>query len=100
VLRWLTRHPRWTFLFTAASRSWFDAIETFFSAVTRRRLKRGSFHLTVDLPAAIHRYRRTQPVTPKRFTWTQTRGQLLAKLEILRQRRCTRAVTLAASRGA
>ena len=42
VLRWLARHPRFNFHFTPTSGSWLNAVETFFSALTRHRLKRGS----------------------------------------------------------
>jgi hypothetical protein len=35
VLAWLARHPRWTFRFTPTSGSWLNAVETFFSALTR-----------------------------------------------------------------
>ena len=56
VLRWLARHPRFTFHFTPTSGSWLNAVEGFFAKLTRRRLKRGSFHSIVDLQAAIHRY--------------------------------------------
>jgi transposase len=49
VLKWLARQPRWTFHFTPTSGSWLNAVETFFSALTRRRLKRGSFRSIVDL---------------------------------------------------
>ena len=55
VMAWLARHPRWTFHFTPTSGSWLNAVETFFSALTRRRLKRGTFHSVIDLQAAIHR---------------------------------------------
>jgi hypothetical protein len=48
-------HPRWTFHFTPTSGSWLNALETFFSALSRRRLKRGTFHSVVDLQATIHR---------------------------------------------
>ena len=41
VRAWLARHPRWTFHFTPTSGSWLNAVETFFSTLTRRRLKRG-----------------------------------------------------------
>jgi transposase len=56
VLRWLARHPRWVFHFTPTSGSWLNAVETFFSTLTRRRIRRGSFHSIVDLQAAINRY--------------------------------------------
>jgi hypothetical protein len=38
VWAWLARHPRWVFHFTPTSASWINAIETFFSALTRRVL--------------------------------------------------------------
>jgi hypothetical protein len=53
---WLARHPRWTFHFTPTSGSWLNAVETFFSALTRQRIRRGSFHSMVSLQAAINRY--------------------------------------------
>lgn len=55
VLAWLGRHPRWVFHFTPTSGSWLNAVETFFSALTRRRIRRGSFHSIVDLQAEIGR---------------------------------------------
>ncbi len=80
---WLARHPRWTFHFTPTSGSWLNAVETFFSALTRRRLRRGSFHSIVDLQAAINRYIAEHNHDPKPFTWTKTAGQILAKLNRL-----------------
>jgi transposase len=56
VRAWLARHPRWTFHFTPTSASWLNAVEGFFSALTRRRLKRGVFRSIIDLQAAINRY--------------------------------------------
>jgi transposase/DNA-binding CsgD family transcriptional regulator len=80
VLAWLARHPRWTFHFTPTSGSWLNAVETFFSTLTRRRLKRGVFRSILDLQAAIHRYLAEHNDDPKPFTWTKTAAQILAKL--------------------
>ena len=60
VRAWLARHPRWVFHFTPTSASWLNAVEGFFSALTRRRLKRGVFHSIVDLQAAINRAARSK----------------------------------------
>jgi len=49
VRAWLARHPRWTFHFTPTAGSWLNAVENFFSALTRKRIRRGSFHSIVDL---------------------------------------------------
>ena len=83
VLRWLARHPRFIFHFTPTSGSWLNAVETFFSALTRRRLKRGSFHSIVDLQVAITRYIDEHNDEPKPFTWTKTPVQILAQLNPL-----------------
>jgi transposase len=45
VQAWLIRHPRWTFHFTPTSSSWLNAVENFFSALTRKRLRRGGLPL-------------------------------------------------------
>jgi transposase len=83
VLKWLARHPRWTFHFTPTSSSWLNAVETFFSALTRRRLKRGSFRSIVDLQAAINRYVDQHNDHPKPFFWTKPADQILAKVNRL-----------------
>lgn len=44
VCTWLGLHPRWTLNFTPTSASWLNAVEGFSSALTRRRLRRGSLH--------------------------------------------------------
>ena len=67
VRAWLERHPRWTFHYTPTSSSWLNAVETFFSALTRRRLRRGTFHSLVDLQAAINRYLAEYNADPKPF---------------------------------
>ena len=79
VRAWLARHPRWVFHFTPTSASWLNAVETFFSALTRRRLKRGVVRSIVDLQAAINRYIAEHNDDPKPFVWTKTAEAILAK---------------------
>ncbi|WP_156647673.1 IS630 family transposase, partial [Methylobacterium sp. Leaf87] len=55
----LARHPRWTFHFTPTSASWLNAVEGFFSALTRRR------------QAAIKRYIVEHNQRPRPFVWTK-----------------------------
>jgi transposase len=83
VMAWLDRHPRWTFHYTPTSGSWLNAVETFFSAMTRRRLRRGVFHSLVDLQAAINRYLAEHNADPKPFVWTATPEKIMAKLDHL-----------------
>jgi len=52
VSAWLARSQRGIFHFTPTSASWLNAVEGFFSALTRRRFKRGVFRSLSDLQAA------------------------------------------------
>ena len=81
VLAWLTRHPRWTFHFTPTSASWLNAVENFFSKMTRQRIRRGVFRSTADLQAAINTYLAEHNASPKPFLWTKSAEALLAKLD-------------------
>jgi transposase len=83
VRAWLARHPRWTFHFTPTSGSWLNAVETFFSVLTRKRIRRGSFQSIVDLQAAIKRYLADHNAKPKPFVWTASVASILAKLDRL-----------------
>ena len=83
VRDWLVRHPRWVFHFTPTSGSWLNAVENFFSALTRRRLKRGVFKSIVDLQAAIKRYLDEHNADPKPFVWTKPADVILAKVSRL-----------------
>ena len=80
VVAWLARHPRWTFHFTPTSGSWLNAVETFFAALTKRRLKRAVFRSVVDLQAAINRYISEHNAEPKPFTWTADPERVLAAI--------------------
>jgi transposase len=83
VRAWLANHPRWVFHFTPTSASWLNAVEGFFSILTRRRLKRGAFKSIADLQDAIARYIRQHNTTAKPFVWTKTAKAILAKLDRL-----------------
>ena len=73
VLAWLTRHPRWTFHFTPTSASWLNAVENFFSKMTRQRIRRGVFRSIAHLQAAINAYLAEHNASPKPFCLDQIR---------------------------
>ena len=83
VLAWLARHPRWTLHFTPTSASWLNAVENFFSKMTRQRIRRGVFRWVVDLQAAINAYLAEHNANPKPFVWTQSAEAIMAKLDRL-----------------
>ena len=81
VMAWLSRHPRWTFHFTPTSASWLNAVENFFSKMTRQRIRRGVFRSIVDLQTAINAYLAEHNASPKPFLWTKSAEAIMAKLQ-------------------
>lgn len=83
VKDWLTNHPRWVFHFTPTSASWLNAVEGFFSIITRRRIRRGIFKSVAELEDAIHRYIREHNGHAKPFVWTKSANAIFEKLSRL-----------------
>ena len=54
-----------------------NAVEGFFSTLTRRRLRRGTFRGLVDLQGAIKRYITEHNESAKPFTWTKPAAAIL-----------------------
>jgi transposase len=81
VKAWLQRHPRFAFHFTPKSCSWLNAVETLFSRLTRRRLRRGVFRSIVDLQAAINRFLAETNANPKPFVWTAHPDRVIAAVQ-------------------
>ena len=84
VQKWLANHPRWVFHFTPTSASWLNAVESFFSAITRRRIRRGVFRSVAELEDAIRRYIQNHNRQARPFAWTKTAEHIRHKLTPLR----------------
>ncbi len=80
VLEWLADHPRWTFHFTPTSASWLNAVEGFFSTITRRKIRRGVFKSVGDLEEAIKRYIKAHNKMSRPFEWTASAASIFKKL--------------------
>jgi transposase len=80
VKQWLADHPRWVFHFTPTSASWLNAVEGFFSTITRRQIRRGVFKSVADLEHAIRRYIQEHNRSSKPFVWTKPADAILSKL--------------------
>jgi transposase len=78
VSAWLEAHPRWQFHFTPTHASWLNQIELFFSILSRRLLKRGTFTSKDDLKAQLLSFIERYNPTAKPFAWTY-QGKPLTK---------------------
>lgn len=73
---WLVDHPRFVVHYTPKHASWVNQVELFFSILTRKVLKRGSFSSRHDLVAKIMRFIEARNKTARPFIWTYS-GQPL-----------------------
>ena len=80
VIRWFVRHPRYHLHFTPTSASWLNQVERFFSTITTRRIRRGTFESVPALVAAIDAYLRQYNEAPRRFVWTKAADMILDKI--------------------
>src|SRR5437667_4250457 len=80
VLAWLASHPSWIFHFTPTSASWLNAVENFFSKMTRQCIRRGVFRSIADLQTAINAYLAQNNTNAKPFVWTKPADAILANL--------------------
>lgn len=87
VKAWLKAHPQFTFHFTPTSASWLNAVETWFSSLERRAVRRGVFCSVLDLRRAIHAYVNAyNSEYAKPFVWKNKADVILAKVERARER--------------
>ncbi len=76
---WVAAHPRVHFHFTPTGASWLNMIEAWFSVLTRKSIRRGSFDTVKALVRHIGRYLDRWNEHPVPFVWTKTADQIIAK---------------------
>jgi putative transposase len=86
VKAWLATRPRWSMHFIPTYSSWLNQVERFFSIITDKTIRRGSFTSVKQLVNKINHFVAHYNQNCKPFTWTATADSILAKL----QRLCTR----------
>lgn len=79
VQEWLQHHPRFHLHFTPTSASWMNQVETWFSLLERKAIRRGVFHSVAALRTAIQRFLDAWNDQKHPFTWVKTPDQILAK---------------------
>jgi transposase len=82
VTRWLEAHPRFKLHFTPTSASWLNAVESWFSQLEKRAVRRGTFNSVAELRAAIRRYIDEHNLrNAKPFVWTKSAESILAAVD-------------------
>jgi len=80
VKRWLKRHPRFHLHFTPTSSSWVNLVERWFSEITTKRIRRGSFKNVKELIMVIKKYIESHNQNPKVFVWTASVESIMKKI--------------------
>ena len=81
VRAYLESHPdRFTTHFLPTHSSWLNMIERWFSEITTKRIRRGSWNSVRELQQAIMDYIRNWNKVGNRFVWTRSAGQILDKI--------------------
>lgn len=70
VRAWLAQRPRWHMHFVPTYSSWLNQVERFFSIITTRAIRRGSFRSVKDLTSKISKFVDNYNATCQPFTWT------------------------------
>ena len=80
VKKWLVQRPRYHVHFTPTSASWLNQIERWFAEITRKRIRRGTFHSVRDLIKAINDYIKLYNKKPRPFLWIASASQIIRKV--------------------
>jgi len=79
VTAWLEAHPRVQFHFTPTGASWLNMVEAWFSILTRKSVRRGSFDTVRALVTHIQRYIDHWNENPTPFVWTREPAEIIKK---------------------
>ena len=79
VRTWLAAHPRFHLHFTPTSASWMNQVETWFSIVHRKAIRRGVFRSVPHLKDAIQRFIDSWNAHRHPFVWVKTAEQILTR---------------------
>jgi transposase len=79
VHAWLAAHPQVHFHFTPTGASWLNMVEAWFSILTRKSVRRGSFETVRALIRHIEHYLAEWNTHPTPFVWTKEPAALIKK---------------------
>jgi transposase len=79
VQTWLAAHPEVHFHFTPTGASWLNMVEAWFSILTRKSVRRGSFETVRALIRHIERYLAEWNAHPTPFVWTKDPAAIIKK---------------------
>jgi transposase len=89
VKRWFERHPRFKLHFVPTDASWLNLVESWFSQLTEKQIRRNSFPHEMALIRAIKEFVAEYQKSPRPFVWKVDADEILRKVAKLRQLQAT-----------
>jgi transposase len=86
IRNWFAKRPRFHVHFTPTYGSWLSLVERWFSALTMKQIRRGTFRSVPQLKAAIQEFIEAHQANPKPFVWTKSADEILASIARFAQR--------------
>lgn len=83
IKAWLAARPRWHMHFIPTYSSWLNQVERFFSLITDKAIRRGSFTSVKQLVQRIDHFVAAYNTDCRPFKWTATADSILEKLHRL-----------------
>jgi transposase len=80
IKRWLLKRSRFHLHFTPTSSSWLNLVESWFSLLSRRKLKRGVHRSTLALEKDIREFLAQHNKDPRPYHWTKSTEEILRNL--------------------
>lgn len=80
VRTWLAQRPRYHVHYTPTYSSWLNQVERWFSLITQRAIRRGSFRSVKDLVQKIDTFVQHYNRSSRPFVWTATADSILEKI--------------------
>ncbi|MCG2720491.1 MAG: transposase, partial [Thermodesulfovibrionales bacterium] len=72
--------PRFHLHFTPTSSSWLNMVERWFSEITSKRIRRGSFKSIKELIMATKQYIESHNQNPRVYVWTASVESIMRKI--------------------
>jgi len=88
VRLWLAQRPRYHLHLTPTYASWLNQVEIWFSLISRKTIRRGSFRNVKALIAKINQFVHAYNADSKPFAWTATADSIFEKISRLCQTIC------------
>jgi len=86
IRNWFAKRPRFHVHVTPTYGSWLSLVERWFSELTMKQIRRGTFRSVPQLKAAIQEFIAAHQADPKPFAWTKSADEILASIARFAQR--------------